>query len=68
MKTKELREKSVEDLNAELVSLKEELFKLRFQHATHRLENPIQLRDTRRNIARVMTIIRERELQEEKKA
>ena len=46
----------------------EELFKLRFQHATRRLENPLQLRIVRREIARVKTIIREREIQAEKKA
>lgn len=68
MKTAELREKSVEDLQTELVSLQKELMNLRFLHATHRLENPIQLRDVRRNIARVKTIIRQRELHEEKKA
>ncbi len=68
MKTSELRQKSVEELNQELVSLQDELFKLRFQHATHSLENPIQLRDTKRDIARVKTIIREREIQAEKQA
>ncbi len=68
MKANELRTKSDEDLNQELVSLKEELFKLRFQHATRRLENPIQLRTVRRDIAKVKTIIREREIQAEKKA
>ncbi|HHX37609.1 MAG TPA: 50S ribosomal protein L29 [Clostridiaceae bacterium] len=64
MKVKELREKSSEDLNNELVELKDELFKLRFQHATHQLENPLQLRNVKRSIARVRTILRERELQE----
>lgn len=68
MKVNDLRDKTNEDLNKELVSLKEELFKLRFQHATRRLENPIQLRTVRRDIARVKTIIRERELQADKKA
>ncbi|NLF21312.1 MAG: 50S ribosomal protein L29 [Clostridiaceae bacterium] len=68
MKPNDLRDKSNEDLTQELVSLKEELFKLRFQHATRRLENPLQLRIVRREIARVKTIIREREIQAEKKA
>ncbi len=68
MKANDLRQKSDEDLNQELVSLKEELFKLRFQHATRRLENPVQLRTVRRDIAKVKTIIREREIQAEKKA
>ncbi len=64
MKVKELREKSSEDLTNELAELRNELFKLRFQHATHQLENPLQLRDVKRSIARVLTVLRERELQE----
>ncbi|MGI6077002.1 MAG: 50S ribosomal protein L29 [Fastidiosipilaceae bacterium] len=64
MKVKELREKTSEDLNNELIELKDELFKLRFQHATHQLENPLQLRNVKRSIARVRTVLRERELQE----
>ncbi len=67
MKASELREKTNEDLYQELVSLKEELFKLRFQHATRRLDNPIRLRTVRREIARVKTIMRERELQAQNK-
>lgn len=62
MKTSELREKSSEDLKQELAGLKDELFKLRFQHATHQLENPLQLRHVKRNIARVNTVLREREI------
>jgi len=65
MKTSELkalREKSREELNKELAELKAELFKLRFQHATNQLENPNKLRMVKRNIARVKTIIREKEL------
>lgn len=62
MKASELREKSTEDLNVELAELQDELFKLRFQNATHSLDNPVQLRVVRRDIARVKTIIREREL------
>lgn len=67
MKVNELREKSSEDLNSELVELKDELFKLRFQHATRQLENPLQLRNVKREIARVKTILRERELLEASK-
>lgn len=67
MKVNELREKSSEDLNNELVELKDELFKLRFQHATRQLENPLQLRNVKREIARVKTILRERELLEASK-
>lgn len=63
MKLSEIREKSVAELNEELIALKEELFRLRFQHATNQLENPLKLRTVKREIARVKTIIRERELQ-----
>ena len=59
---KDLKEKTREELDQELVELKAELFKLRFQHATSQLENPIKLRDVKKNIARVKTIIREMEL------
>jgi large subunit ribosomal protein L29 len=62
MKASNLREKSIDELNEELVALKEELFKLRFQHAINQLENPLKLQSVKRNIARVMTILREREL------
>ena len=63
MKPSEIREKSIAELNEELVELKEELFKLRFQHATNQLENPLKLKSVKRDIARVRTILRERELQ-----
>jgi len=59
---REIRAKSASELNEELIALKEELFKLRFQHATNQLENPQKLVSVRRDIARVKTIIREREL------
>jgi large subunit ribosomal protein L29 len=62
MKPSEIRDKSIAELNDELVALKEELFKLRFQHATNQLENPLKLVGVRRDIARVKTILREREL------
>lgn len=62
MKPSEVREKSITELNTELVALKEELFKLRFQHATNQLDNPLKLRGVKRDIARVRTILREREL------
>ncbi len=67
MKTAELREMSVTELDQELIELKEQLFKLRFQHATNQLENPMELKTVRRSIARVKTILRELELAEEKK-
>ncbi len=62
MKINELREKSPEELREELRELKEELFKLRFQHATNQLDNPLQLKEVKRQIARVKTIQREAEL------
>lgn len=67
MKPSEIRDKSFDELNKELVSLKEELFKLRFAHATNQLENPLKLKSVKRDIARVMTILRERELSSSKK-
>ncbi|MDD3930752.1 MAG: 50S ribosomal protein L29 [Clostridiaceae bacterium] len=62
MKPSDLREKSIAELNQELAELKEELFKLRFQHAINQLENPLKLQSVKRDIARVKTILREREL------
>ena len=62
MKANDFRSKSSEELQKELVALKEELFKLRFQHATNQLENPQQIASVKRDIARVKTIIREQEL------
>ena len=62
MKPSDIRQKSADELNKELVALKEELFKLRFQHATNQLENPLKLKSVKRDIARVKTILREREL------
>ncbi len=67
MKASDLRDRTNEELNEELVELQSELFKLRFQNATHNLENPQQLKYVRRDIARVKTIIRERELSESAK-
>jgi large subunit ribosomal protein L29 len=62
MTAKELRSKSAEELQQELLALKDELFKLRFQHATNQLENPQRLGAVKRDIARVNTILREQEL------
>ncbi len=62
MKANELREKTGIELQKELNDLKSELFKLRFQLVTNQLENPMKIRDVRKGIARVKTIIREREL------
>lgn len=57
-----MREMTEVELNAELDNMKKELFNLRFQHVTGQLENPVKLRETKRNIARVKTVIREKEL------
>lgn len=62
MELKKMREMSEAELNAELMKMKKELFNFRFQHVTGQLENPIKMRETKRNIARVKTIIREKEL------
>lgn len=58
--TKELKEMSAEELNAKLKELKEELFNLRFQHAINQLDNPQRIVEVKRNIARVMTILSEK--------
>ena len=62
MKAKDLRELTVEELNTKLKELSEELFNLRFRHATGQLENPVSLRNCKRDIARVQTILRQKEL------
>ena len=60
MKTMELRNKSVEELTKKLDELKKDLFMLRMQHATNQLDNPMQIAATKKDIARVKTIIREK--------
>lgn len=62
MKANEIRDKSQAELQKELGELKSELFKLRFQHATNQLENPMKLKDVKKSIARIKTIMRQREL------
>lgn len=60
MKVKELRELSVEQLEKKLAELKGELFNLRFQLAINQLENPNRISEVRHDIARVMTLLREK--------
>ena len=60
MKAVELNKLSVEELNAKLKELKGELFNLRFQHAINQLDNPHKIVDVKRDIARVMTILHEK--------
>jgi len=62
MKVEVIRKMSDEELSSELASLKEELFNLRFQHATNQLDNTAQIAQVKRDIARVMTIQREKQL------
>ena len=57
----ELKGKSVEELNEELVAAKKELFNLRFQNATNQLDNTSRIKEVRKNIARIQTIITEKE-------
>ena len=58
---KDLKQKSVAELNGELVAAKKELFNLRFQNATNQLENTSRIKDVRKNIARIHTAIKENE-------
>ena len=60
MNANEIRKMDVKELEQKLVDLKDELFKLRFQHAINQLENPHKIADVKKDIARVMTIIREK--------
>jgi large subunit ribosomal protein L29 len=62
MKASELHELSVDDLKAKLTELTEERFRLRFRSATESVENPMRFRSLRRDIARIQTILRAREL------
>lgn len=53
----DLKNKSVEELNADLVAAKKELFNLRFQNATNQLENTSRIKEVKRNIARIKTVL-----------
>jgi|YelNatPaOPRAMG01_1025707.scaffolds.fasta_scaffold03811_11 large subunit ribosomal protein L29 len=66
-KTEELRNMTREELLARLKDLKEALFSLKIQHSREQLQNTAQLKKTRREIARVLTILREKELQSKDK-
>ena len=63
MKANEIRGLTAEELNAKLADLKKDLFMLRMQHATNQLDNPLKLADVKRDIARVKTVLREKELE-----
>ncbi len=67
MKISKIREMSSPDLEKELGELKQELFKLRFSLATNGLDNPMKIREVKKDIARINTILTERKLKEENK-
>ena len=60
MKAKDIRERSDDELRKALSDLEEQLFKLRFQKSTGQIDNPIKIREVRKDIARVMTVMTER--------
>ena len=62
MKANEIRGMSATELEAKLADLKKDLFMLRMQHATNHLDNPVKISAVRRDIARVKTVIREKQL------
>ena len=64
MKAKEIREMSLAELESKLADLKKDLFTLRMQHATNQLDNPLKLADVKKDIARVKTVLREKELEQ----
>lgn len=66
MKANKLRDLTVEELERKVDNLKEELFNLRFQMATGQLENPMRIKEVKKDIARAKTILREREIAEQR--
>mgnify|MGYP002346652589 FL=1 len=62
MKVKEIRDMSEVELEQKLVALKDELFNLRFRSVTGQLDNPMRITEVRKSIARIKTVLREREL------
>ena len=66
MKINKIREMSSPDLEKELGELKSELFKLRFSLATNGLDNPMKIKEVKKDIARIKTILKQRELEEAK--
>ena len=63
MKANELREMQTAELTSKLADLKAELFNLRFQHAVNQLDNPLRLVEVKKDIARVKTVLKEKELE-----
>jgi large subunit ribosomal protein L29 len=68
MKIKEIRDKDDNALNEELTNLRKHLFDLRSQAVTEKLENPSQIGKARKDIARMKTVLRQRQLEQQKKA
>ena len=64
MNAQEIRELSVAELSEKLADLKDELYKLRFQHAINQLDNPMRITAVKKDIARVQTVLREAELKD----
>ena len=64
MKATQLREQSADELHKTLSDLEEQLFKLRFQKSTGQIENPIKIREVRKDIARVLTVLNQRRAEE----
>jgi len=64
VKAKELRDMTTQELNQKLNELKGELFNIRFQLATGQLENPVKIKFVKKDIAKVKTVMREREINE----
>ena len=67
MKISKIKEMSSQDLKKELSELKTELFKLRFNLATNGLDNPMKIKEVKKDIARINTVLKEREIEEAKK-
>lgn len=65
MTIKEIRELSPAEMTAKLTELKSELMNLRFQNAINQLDNPMRINEVKKNIARIMTVLRETELKKE---
>ena len=68
MKASEIKEMTAEELQDKLKSLKQELFNLRFQLAINQLDNPMRIKAVKKDIARVLTVIREQQLENSKNA
>ena len=68
MKMEKIRELTDAELEKELTKMKNELFNLRFQHVTGQLENPMRMKDVKRDIARIKTVAREKEITNEERA